>query len=117
MESSGGCGGGLTGILWLAAAIATIAGWWKLFEKAGKPGWAAIIPIYNLWIIIEICGKPWWWLLVILLVPIVNIVLAIMLLAEFVKKFGQPGWHALLLIFVGFVYAPWLGFGPATYRG
>jgi hypothetical protein len=112
----GGGGGALGTIIYLALVIATIAGLWKVFEKAGKPGWAAIIPIYNLWIWIQICGRQWWWILL-FLIPIVSLVIAIILCIDLVKKFGQPGWHALGLIFVGFIYLPWLGFGPATYQG
>ena len=114
MDQSGGSVLGT--IIYLAVFIAVIAGLWKIYEKAGKPGWAAIIPIYGQWIWIQICGRPWWWLLL-FLIPIVNFVIAIILCIDLVKKFGQPGWHAVLMIFLGFVYIPWLGFGPATFRG
>lgn len=109
--------GSTTGtIIQLLIIIAVIAGLWKVFEKAGKPGWAAIIPIYNLWVWIEICKRPWWWILL-FLIPLVNIIIYIILCIDLVKKFGQPAIHALALIFLGFIYLPWLGFGPATYRG
>ena len=51
------------GLVWLALIVLVLAGWWKMFEKAGQPGWAAIIPIYNLYILLKIAGRPGWWLI------------------------------------------------------
>ncbi len=60
--NSGG-GGSIVGtIIYLAIIALMLAGMWKVFEKAGKPGWAAIIPIYNLIVLLDIVGKPIWWL-------------------------------------------------------
>jgi hypothetical protein len=59
-------------IIWLISVI----GMWKIYEKAGKPGWAAIVPIYNIIVLLEIIGKPVWWLLL-FLVPCVNIIFAV----------------------------------------
>ena len=114
MDSNGGSTMGA--ILYLIIVIAIIAGLWKVFEKAGKPGWAVLIPIYNIYVLLQICGRPWWWLLL-LLIPIVSLVIMIIVYLDLVKKFGQPGWHVLGAIFLPFVYFPWLGFGPATYQG
>ncbi len=75
-------------IIPLAFFILWIAGLWKIFEKAGQPGWAAIIPIYNLYIITKIAGKEWWWLLL-LLIPIVNIVIVIILYVAVVREVRQ----------------------------
>ena len=63
-------------IICLVLAVISIAGTWKAFEKAGQPGWACIIPIYNTYIMLKIGGKPGWWLLL-FLIPLVNIVFAI----------------------------------------
>lgn len=68
--------------------ILAIIGLWKIFTKAGKPGWAAIIPIYNIYVLLQIINKPWWWLLL-LLIPGVNIVFAIWMLNRLSKSFGQ----------------------------
>ena len=54
-------------IICLAIAVIVIAGEWKAFEKAGQPGWACIVPVYNIYIMIKIGGKPGWWLLVCLI--------------------------------------------------
>lgn len=90
---------------------------WKVFQKAGKPGWAAIVPIYNLVVLLEVVGKPIWWLIVIILVPIANIIFMILVLFAVVDKFGQPGWHKLLMFFFPFAYFPYLGFSDARYQG
>ncbi|MFA6319245.1 MAG: DUF5684 domain-containing protein, partial [Elusimicrobiota bacterium] len=62
---------------WLVVAILVIVGMWKTFAKAGRPGWAAIVPVYNVIVLLGIAGKPWWWIFL-FLVPLVNIVINIM---------------------------------------
>lgn len=121
----GGAGGGLfagigiVGIIFYLAIIAVyIAGLWKMFEKAGKPGWAAIIPIYNMIVIAEIVGKPVWWGIVAALVPCVNIVFSIWLINLLMKSFGKdvPLWTILAFLFGPVIFAI-LGFGDAKYIG
>ena len=68
---------------------AAIAGLWKTFEKAGKPGWAAIVPIYNVIVMLEIVGKPLWWI-VLFLIPLVNLVAAILVGIAMAGKLGRP---------------------------
>ncbi len=118
-SSSGGILAGIGAtffIIYLAIIIVSIAGMWKAFEKAGKPGWAAIIPIYNTYILIEIVGKPGIWLLW-LLIPCVNIVFAIWLLNLVSKSFGKSEGFTVGLILFGFIFWPILGFGDARYLG
>jgi len=105
-------------IFYLAIIVLYIAGFWKMFEKAGKPGWAAIVPVYNMIIIAEIVGKPIWWGIVAALVPCVNIVFSIWLLNLLMKSFGKevPLW-TVLTVFFGFVTIPVIGFGDAKYIG
>lgn len=100
----------------LAIIVVVVAGVWKAFEKAGKPGWAAIIPIYNLLIILEIAGKEWWWVFL-FLIPFVNIVIAILVMIEVAKNFGQSAGFGVGLALLGFIFWPILGFGDAQYRG
>ena len=71
---------GILVVLYVALIVLMVVSMWKIFTKAGKPGWAVIIPIYNIIIMLEIAGKPWWWLLLIMFVPFANIVLAIWML-------------------------------------
>lgn len=119
--SSGGSGilagiGATFFIIYLAIIIVAIAGMWKTFEKAGKPGWAAIIPIYNIYIMIEIVGKPTIWLLW-LLIPCVNIVFMVWLYNLISKSYGKEEGFTVGLILLGFIFWPILGFGSAKYLG
>ncbi|HON77588.1 MAG TPA: DUF5684 domain-containing protein [Spirochaetota bacterium] len=117
MGGESGGFGVLGTIVYLAIIVAIIAGGWKMFEKAGKPGWAFIIPIYNLIVLLQIVGKPIWWILL-FLIPLVNFIVLILIGLELVKKFGQPTWHILLFLFLSFIYIPYLGFsGSVSYRG
>ena len=87
---------------------------WFIFEKANKPGWAGIVPIYNILIMLEIIKKPWWWLLL-MMVPIANIVIMVLLSLEFAKKFGKGTGFAVGLILVPFIFYPILAFSDAKY--
>ena len=101
-------------IVWLAIAILMIASMWKVFVKAGKPGWAAIIPIYNFVVLCEIAGKPAWWV-VLLFIPVVNFIIIIILSIALAKKFGKGTGYGLGLAFLGIIFYPMLGFGSAQY--
>ena len=103
-------------VLYIAVIILTIAGMWKAFEKAGEPGWAAIIPIYNAYIITKIAKKPWWWLLL-FLIPLVNIIIAILLYIAFAKQYGKGAGFGLGLALLPFIFWPMLGFGKDQYIG
>jgi hypothetical protein len=98
----------------LAVSILVIAGCWKVFTKAGQPGWAAIIPIYNLYVLTVIAGKEWWWVLL-FLIPCVSIVPAILIPIAVAKNFGKGVGFGLGLAFLGMIFYPILGFGDAVY--
>ena len=87
----------------LTITIALIAGIWKTFEKAGKPGWAAIVPFYNLIVMLEIAGKPIWWI-ILFLIPFVNIIFSIILYIDLAKNFGKGLGFALGLILLSFIF-------------
>jgi hypothetical protein len=92
-------------------------GMWKVFEKAGKPGWAAIVPLYNIWVLVEIAEKPSSWFFLILCVPCANIVFQILLYIEIANKFGQGAGFGVGLAFLPMIFWPILGFGSAEYEG
>jgi hypothetical protein len=96
-------------------AISYVALWFVL-KKGGEQGWAAIIPVYNLLMVIKIAGKPWWYILL-LLIPIVNIVIVIMILHGISKSFGKGGWVTVGLFFFRTIFFAILGFGKAEYTG
>ncbi|MDN3551840.1 DUF5684 domain-containing protein [Mucilaginibacter aquaedulcis] len=100
----------------LIVGIISIIGMWKVFEKAGKPGWAAIIPIYNVIVLLEIVGKPVWWI-ILFLIPCINIIFGIWTLNLLSKSFGQSEGFTVGLILLGFVFYPLLGFGNYQYLG
>ena len=102
-------------LLALAFGLLIIASLWNIFTKAGQPGWAALIPLYNLYILLLIVGKPAWWLLL-LLIPLVNLVISVILTLELAKRFGKPGAFALGLLFLPFLFYPILAFGDARYH-
>ena len=114
-QQGGGIGGILVMVVSFGLMIVVIAGLWKTFEKAGKPGWGAIILIYNLVLLLEIAGKPIWWLLL-FFIPLVNCVMAILVSLEIAKNFGKDVLFGLGLAFLGFIFYPILGFGDAKYR-
>jgi hypothetical protein len=114
------------GIIWLvmlAILIVVIAGLWKIFTKAGKPGWAAIVPIYNVYILIEIVGRPTWWLALLLLGLIPGLggllILAVMFVLywDLAKSFGKEIGFAIGMTLLGVIFIPMLGFGDAQYLG
>lgn len=112
---------GLTVSTWLSialfVAVVYIVAQWKMYEKAGQPGWAVLIPFYNVYILLKIVGKPGWWLLLIIFVPLLNVILAIWMTNLLSKSFGKDVLFTLGLIFLGIIFYPILGFGDARYLG
>ena len=112
-----GDGGGAVGtIIYLIVVAILIASLWVIFTKAGEPGWASIIPIYNTLVLLKIAGKPGWWLLL-FLIPLVNIVIGFMTIDAIAKAFGKGTGFALGLIFLAPIFYPMLAFGDAQYQG
>ncbi len=103
-------------LIQLAIVVVWIVGMWKVFQKADEPGWASLVPFYNIYVILRIVGLPWW-LLLLMLVPVVNIVVWCYVSHGLSKSFGCGIGTTLGLIFLPFVFYPILGFGPAQYGG
>lgn len=102
--------------IWFALIIVVIAAQWKVFTKAGQPGWACLIPFYSFYVLCKIGGKPGWWTAM-LLIPGVGVVFAIWALNMLSKSFGKDEGFTVGLIFLGFIFYPILGFGSAQYIG
>jgi len=96
--------------------VVVIAAAWKLFTKAGKPGWAAIIPIYNIVVLLQICGKPVWWI-ILLLIPFVNFIIGLLVSLSLAKSFGKGAGFGIGIWLLGFIFVPILAFGDARYQG
>ncbi|WP_461788703.1 DUF5684 domain-containing protein [Pedobacter sp.] len=118
-ESVGILAAGVFGTIIFISLIFTlpiVVGMWKTFQKAGKPGWACLIPIYNTYVMIEIVGKPSIWLLWCLL-PCINFIFYIWLTNLISKSFGKDEGFTVGLLLLGFIFWPILGFGSAKYLG
>ena len=111
--AAAGVGGGVM-LFWLVILVLSIVACWKVFTKAGKPGWASIIPIYNIYVLLTIVGKPGWWLLL-FFIPLVNLVIGIIVAIELAKCFGKGGGFAVGLILLPFIFMLILAFGSAKY--
>jgi hypothetical protein len=114
--SSSSGGSPIGAVFGLAFAVLFIAAFWKIFTKAGQPGWAAIIPIYNYYVLLKVVGRPGWWL-ILYLIPIVNLIIFIVVALDLAKSFGKSGGFAVGLVLLPFIFFPILGFGSAAYVG
>ena len=103
-------------IISLVLCVFVLVCMWIIFRKAGKPGWAAIVPFYNLYVLFEITwGSGMRFLL--LLIPIYNIILSIQTQVRLAKAFGKSGGFAVGLIFLTYVFYPILAFDGSVYQG
>ena len=120
MDDSSGIIAGAVLMVTMAVAFAFLAvifaAGWKIFTKAGQPGWAVLVPFYNVLIVLRIVGRPDIWLLF-CLIPGVNVVIQIILLIDLAKSFGKDTVFAIGLILLPIVFVPILGFGDARYLG
>jgi hypothetical protein len=105
----------ILGIALICALILIIA-LWKVFTKAGQPGWACLIPIYNIYILCKIAGKPGWWV-ILFLIPIVNLIISIILSIAVANSFGKSALFGIGLAFLPYIFYLILGFGSAKYLG
>lgn len=103
-------------VVTIAIAILGLVAMWKIFEKAGKPGWHSIIPFLNMYDLVEISGYNGW-LFLLMFVPIANLVIAIMTYVGLAKKFGKSTGFAIGLIFLSFIFECILAFGDSKYQG
>lgn len=109
-------GGVFANLILLIFYVGVMVGMWKLFEKAGQAGWKALIPFYNLFILLKIVGRPGWWLLL-FFIPLVNLVFAFIVSNDVAKSFGKGLAYAVGLFLLGIVFFPLLGFSDAKYVG
>jgi hypothetical protein len=103
--------------IWLLYVVILIIGIWKMFEKAGEPGWKSIVPVYNTYTLLRISGRNGWWFLG-LFIPLVNLFVLIRLALDLAKHYGKSTVFAVfgLMIFTAIGYLM-LGFGDAKYVG
>jgi hypothetical protein len=98
-------------------SLVLIAAMWQVFTKAGRPGWGAIIPVYNLYLLVKIAGRPGWWV-VLYLVPVVNVVAHLLVSLDLARSFGRSKAFGVVGLWLFSVIGlAILGFGGARYTG
>jgi hypothetical protein len=104
-------------VITLIICVIALIGTWRTYTKAGQPGWAAIIPIYNIYILTKMARRPGWWT-VLYLIPVVNLVISLFIAIDIGKAFGKSEVFSVALLWllspIGNMI---LGFGSATYNG
>lgn len=115
-SSADDAAGGVVFIVWLLVIVLVVAGFWRVFTKAGEPGWAAIVPIFNLYVLLKVAGRPWWFLLL-YFIPVVNIITTAIVSIDVAKAFGKGTGFGIGLWLLSFIFYPILGFGSAEYIG
>lgn len=110
-DAEGSSGGGTFGLLLTVVLVVALM---RVFSKAGRQGWAVLIPVYNLLVALKIAGKPIWWALL-FLIPGVNLVVHALVGVALARKFGKGALFGLGIAFLPFVFLPILGFGASTY--
>ena len=115
-EEGGGGGSAVLSIIWFIVGILMIVAMWKVFTKAGKPGWAAIIPIYNIIVILQMIGRPVWWV-ILFLIPFVNLIIFVMVCIDVAKSFGKGSGFGIGLWLLAPIFWLILGFGDTQYKG
>lgn len=104
------------GVIYLALLVFYIYVGWRIFEKADEPGWAAIIPIYNLVVMLRMVGRPTWWI-ILFIIPVVQFYPMIVVPIDLAKSFGKGTGFGIGLLLLGFIFGPILALGDAEYQG
>ncbi|MGZ4129921.1 MAG: DUF5684 domain-containing protein [Actinomycetota bacterium] len=115
-STSNGGGSPVATLIYLVIAVVDIVAMWRLFTKAGQPGWAAIIPIYNLYVLVKIAGREGWWV-ILYFIPFVNIVVWFIVAIDVAKNFGKSTGFGIGIALLSFIFIPILAFGDAQYIG
>jgi len=112
--ASSGAGVGILVVVYIAVIVFEIAALWQVFVKGGRPGWATIIPFYNIYTLLKVVGRPGWWL-ILYIIPIIGFIVWIIVSIDLAKSFGKSSGFAVGLIFLPFIFIPIIGFGSARY--
>jgi len=99
----------------LAIAVVMLISMWKIFSKAGQPGWAILVPIYNTVTLLKVVRKPVWWILL-MLIPFVNFIIIILVYLELAKVFGKDTGFGLGIVFLPIIFLPMLAFSNSEYQ-
>jgi Family of unknown function (DUF5684) len=100
--------------IYLAWFILYIVAGWRVFAKAGEPGWGIFVPVYNLYLLCKISGRPEWWL-ILFFIPLVNVATGLIIAMDLAKAFSKSSGFGIGLWLFSFIFVPILGFGSAQY--
>ena len=103
-------------LLWIGVAVLALVAYWRIFDKAGQPGWASLIPIYNLVKLLQITDRSGWWTLG-FFVPFLNVFVFIRLVFDLSKAFGRGVGFGFGLLLLSPIFLPVLAFGSSRYAG
>ncbi|MCH2108678.1 MAG: DUF5684 domain-containing protein [Polyangiaceae bacterium] len=106
----------LSGLFYLAIGLLMVAASWNIYTKAGQPGWASLVPFYNMIVLLKIVGRPMWWMLLLFL-PLVNLVAILIISIDLAKSFGRGTGFGIGLFFFSFVFYPVLAWNQDEYQG
>lgn len=106
----------LFALIGIAILVLEIAAAWRVFTKAGQPGWAIFVPIYNAVVLLRIAGRPGWWV-ILELIPFVSFVITIIVVLDIARVFGKGSGFAVGMIFLSPIFYPILAFGSSRYLG
>jgi hypothetical protein len=101
-------------IIILAIVVLSVVSMWIIFQKAGKRGWAAIIPIYSTIVLLSVVKKPTWWI-ILFFIPYINMLISIIVIYHLAAAFGKGIGFTVGLVFLPFIFYPILAFGKSTY--
>lgn len=104
---------GTVGLVYLAIFVILVIAWWRVFERAGYPGWMAIIPILNLYVLCKVARKPGWFVLL-FFIPLVNIIMGFVVAFGVAERFRRGAGFAIGLALLPFIFYPILAFGENT---
>lgn len=112
---------GMLAVVWLIAlviCIIMVIAMWKLFKKAGRHGWASLIPLYNTYTIFDIAfGRGKGWMFLLMFIPFFNIYVAIKCYINLAKAYGYPSVFCIGLIFLNPIFMCIMAFSDAKYIG
>lgn len=100
----------------LTVSVLIIAGQWIVFQKAGHAGWKSLVPLYNMYILMQISGKPGWWMFL-LFIPLVGLIVYLFAMLSLAKKFGRSELFGVGLLLLPMIFFPLLAFGESQYEG
>ena len=108
-------------LVFVAIGLVTLIGMWKVFAKAGQPGWAVLVPIYNIIVLLRVAGLPWYWVFApfVMIIPILGwiayIVWIVWVHHRISTRFGQGVGFTIGLTLLGPIFWMILGFGSSKY--